>query len=162
LISVVVPLQHFSPLAEKVLARAIRAKTDVQLIIVTDNDAAQQLLEQKYGAACVVNIHPLRGRGYAICAGIKRAKHEMVLVLHGDTVLPDNWAEAVASTLRKGYVGGGFSLSSAISHLAFFLPHPPAKVLYGGQEDTKTRSLNVDFVLFFVSFEPLWLLFTAT
>jgi glycosyltransferase involved in cell wall biosynthesis len=117
LISVVVPLQHFSPLAEKVLARAIRAKTDVQLIIVTDNDAAQQLLEQKYGAACVVNIHPLRGRGYAICAGIKRAKHEMVLVLHGDTVLPDNWAEAVASTLRKGYVGGGFSLSFAPNNL---------------------------------------------
>jgi 2',3'-cyclic-nucleotide 2'-phosphodiesterase (5'-nucleotidase family) len=29
--------------------------------------------------------------------------------------------------------------TTAISHVAFFLPHPPAKVLYGGQEDTKTQ-----------------------
>lgn len=111
MISVVVPLQYYNPRASKAIAKILEAAGEIQLIIVTDNEATQHKLEQQYESACVINIHPLRGRGYAIAAGIEMARYDMVLVVHGDTVLPDNWPEAIQSTLMKGYVGGGFSLS---------------------------------------------------
>ena len=117
MISVVVPLQQFSPLAAKVLNRIITSAGEVQLIIVTDNEASQLELESRYETACIKNIYPLRGRGYAIAAGIKMAKYDRVLVVHGDTMLPDNWMSAIHSALSKGYIGGGFSLSFAPTNL---------------------------------------------
>ena len=117
MISVVVPLQQFSPLAAKALARIITSAGEVQLIIVTDNDASQLELEERYEMACIKNIYPLRGRGHAIAAGIKMAKYDRVLVVHGDTILPDNWQSAIHNVLSNGYVGGGFSLSFTPTNL---------------------------------------------
>ena len=78
-------------------------------VIVADGGSHDQTAELARAAgAMVVACNP--GRGKQLNAGAALASGEVLLFLHADTKLPDDFADHVWQTLRAGNSGGAFRL----------------------------------------------------
>ena len=82
-------------------------------IIVVDGGSADETcaVAQRSGATV---IHSKPGRAWQMNAGAARATGNVLLFLHADTVLPENWTRVVKDTLGKpGVVAGSFGFRVA-------------------------------------------------
>lgn len=53
-----------------------------------------------------------KGRGFALVTGVQHAVGQVILFLHADTALPQDWSTAIMQVLQdERCVGGGFSLA---------------------------------------------------
>lgn len=86
----------------------IRNRTNVE-VIVADGGSNDQTAELARAAGATV-VRCNRGRGKQMNAGAALASGEVLLFLHADTKLPDDFADHVWQTLREGNSGGAFRL----------------------------------------------------
>ncbi|MBM2838076.1 MAG: glycosyl transferase family 2 [Deltaproteobacteria bacterium] len=107
-ISVVIPVLN----EEKVIERNLRDlnKNLITETIVSDGGSNDDTVVIASRFAKVVHSNP--GRGAQMNFGAKAATCDILLFLHADTILPDQWRDRILSSMAdEGVVGGAFSLS---------------------------------------------------
>ncbi len=80
----------------------------VEIIVVDggSTDKTREIAEQLGGK---VIISPSKGRGFQMNLGAKIAKGDILLFLHGDTLLPQEFQEQIINTLsQSGIVAAAF------------------------------------------------------
>ncbi len=80
-------------------------------IIVVDGGSTDKTREiaEKLGAKVIISSS--KGRAFQMNLGAKIAKGDILLFLHGDTLLPQNYQEQIINTLsQSGIVAGAFEL----------------------------------------------------
>ncbi len=109
MISVIVPIRNIPADFARIRRRVLASTELVEIIYVTDRTLRMPIA---LTSACERQVIARRsGRGHALVQGACLAKGEIILFLHADTLLPENWDFAVTSALSNGrVVGGGFSL----------------------------------------------------
>jgi glycosyltransferase involved in cell wall biosynthesis len=91
-----------------VIARSSRT---VELILVINNKELGEVITPENAVEKVV-VSERTGRGFAFIEGIAQAQGDVVLLLHSDTLLPNEWDAAIENALNNDrVVGGGFSLA---------------------------------------------------
>ena len=117
LISVIIPVGSITNTLDQSRAQLSKVK-DVEVILVTDESTAERLIPE-YPVEVVA--HTVRkGRGHACYEGLKKAKGEIILFHHVDTILPQNWRTSLIQVFNdKSIAGGGFSLSFDHKHFYF-------------------------------------------
>ena len=78
-------------------------------VIVADGGSHDQTAELARAAGATV-VHSNQGRGKQLNAGAALASGEVLLFLHADTKLPDDFADHVWQALREGNAAGAFRL----------------------------------------------------
>jgi rSAM/selenodomain-associated transferase 2 len=100
-LSIIIPVRNGGPRLANCLAALVPGAVDglLRQVIVVDGGStdASVGLARDMGAD-VIETAP--GRGRQLAAGVSAAKHEWLLLLHGDTVLEDRWVDAVHSHIR--------------------------------------------------------------
>jgi len=124
LISVIVPI-HTSDHLRPAVTEAVKSSPARTELIVVINGPGSGPMPQSLEAADKLVTSERQGRGYAFTDGIKEANGEIVVLLHSDTILPVNWAEAIRTALEDPrVVGGAFSRSfDEESGYLWFLTH---------------------------------------
>lgn len=108
-ISVIMPVLNEAAYLPESLARLERSP-EVEVIVVDGGSQDISVeIAQRLGAR-VVQTKP--GRAYQMNVGAEMATGEILLFLHADTRLPENFVAAIHQTLnRPGAVAGAFDLS---------------------------------------------------
>lgn len=107
-ISVVIPVMNEASIIEKSL-RDLNREMIVETI-VSDGGSKDATVEIACRYAKIMHSFP--GRGNQMNYGVKAAKGNIVLFLHADTTLPDNWRDKILSSMTdEAVVAGAFSLS---------------------------------------------------
>ena len=104
MISVIVPTLNEAPVLAATLERARQPGVDE--IIVADGGSTDTTRAVAAGLADVVLSAP-RGRALQMNAGAQRARGEVLVFLHADTLLPDGFASAIGAALADPRVIGG-------------------------------------------------------
>lgn len=79
-------------------------------VIISDGGSTDNTVDVCRGVAKVISSVP--GRGRQLNAGAAEASGDILLFLHADTILSENWNDKILSALsNKEVVGGAFSLS---------------------------------------------------
>lgn len=100
MISVVIPYGRHSIYLER--TREQLSKIPIQVIIVLDRMEAMKRYSNE-----VIVVGKKRGRGYSIVEGVKKAKGDIIMILHADTRLPLGWEKLVLKVMRNPKVVGG-------------------------------------------------------
>lgn len=115
-LSIIIPALNEKEVIEKTLMEIV--KVPGIEVIVSDGGSTDSTPEISANIARVVKSRP--GRGTQMNAGASEASGDVLLFLHADTLLPENWEEKVLSVMSdERVVGGAFSLSidsAKISH----------------------------------------------
>ena len=107
-ISVIIPALNEKEVIEKTLREIV--KVPGTEVIVSDGGSTDGTLEVSANVARIVTSRP--GRGIQMNAGASVASGDVLLFLHADTLLPENWEEKLLSAMSdEGVVGGAFTLS---------------------------------------------------
>jgi len=120
LISVIIPVIN----EEKILIKTIpllQKYPQIEFIFVDggSQDNTINLIHQG-GFSCICS--PLLRRGYQMNLGAKKAKGDILLFLHGDTILPDNFPEIIENLVnKKNFIAGAFLLKINSNKIVFRL-----------------------------------------
>ena len=115
LISVIIPVANIKPYLNKIRQNLARVSTPIEVIIVVSKDLVGKIFK-KYPFEKII-ISKLNGRGFACSQGLRSAKGEIIIFLHADTILPENWDKVIRNALaNKNIVGGAFSLTFDSNH----------------------------------------------
>jgi uncharacterized protein len=110
-VSVIIPALNEAAHIAATLDRA--RKGSPHEIVVVDGGSADATFVVAKGSGATV-IHSKPGRARQMNAGAARATGNVLLFLHADTLLPDNWKHVVHETLgRPGVVAGSFGFRIA-------------------------------------------------
>jgi rSAM/selenodomain-associated transferase 2 len=83
-------------------------------IIIVDGGSTDKTREIAEELGAKVIISSSKGRAWQMNLGAKTAKGDILLFLHGDTLLPPNYQELIVNTLsQSGIVAGAFELKIA-------------------------------------------------
>lgn len=107
-LSIIIPVLNEEQTLSKTLS-GITGQDKCELIIVDggSRDATRTLARQ---AGCTVISSP-KGRGKQMNKGVEASTGEILLFVHGDTTLPQNFPQIIRETLdRPGVVAGAFLL----------------------------------------------------
>lgn len=100
-LSIIIPVRNGGPRLADCLAALVPGAVDglLRQVIVVDGGSTDTStsLARDMGAD-VIETAP--GRGAQLAAGVAAARHEWILLLHGDTVLEDCWVDAVHTHIR--------------------------------------------------------------
>ncbi len=109
-ISVIVPVYRRTPQLQKIREFIADNNAGYELILVINNSALiPDIVSQHPREIVITHQHP--GRGFALKSGSLRARGEIILFLHSDTILSTDWDIEIIEQLKDPYtVGGGFSL----------------------------------------------------
>lgn len=119
LISIIIPTLNEEQVIARTLARLLPYKGCE--IIVVDGGSSDATLGMAEKSGCTTLSSP-SGRGVQMNLGAACATAEILLFLHADTQLPDNFPELVlAAVARPGFAAGAFSLAidSTAQNLTF-------------------------------------------
>ena len=120
MISVIIPVHSKGNKVKSIRENISRATTSTETIFVISKEL-QGLIEPE-GHNEQVLVDDRWGKGYALIKGAKKAKGDIVLILHADTLLPDGWDSLIVATLKDpGIAGGGFSYSFDIRSITMKL-----------------------------------------
>jgi len=115
LISVIIPVAYLSPRLNKIRQSLAKAVTPKEVIFVVNKNLEGKLYRKNYYEKIIVS--DVNGRGFACTLGIRMAKGDIIIFLHADTVLPENWDILILNALANNkIVGGAFSLSFDTNH----------------------------------------------
>jgi len=106
-ISIIIPTLNEAASITTTLAH-IRNRPDVE-VIVADGDSNDRTAELARATGAEV-VYCNQGRGKQMNAGAALASGEVLLFLHADTRLPEDFVDHVWQTLREGNTGGAFRL----------------------------------------------------
>ncbi|BAQ60940.1 glycosyl transferase [Geminocystis sp. NIES-3708] len=108
-ITVIIPVINEEKNLKKLFSHLIK-KSSIELIFVDggSNDNTVNLIKK---AGFNVILSPILRRSYQMNLGGQKAKGNILLFLHGDTILPDNYDEIVIETVKKNnFIAGAFKL----------------------------------------------------
>lgn len=107
-LSVIIPVLNEAEHLETVLHRVQQA-TSVEIIIVDGGSQDSTLtLAQSFSAVKVISTLPCRAQ--QMNAGAQAASGKILLFLHGDTLLPEDYLEQVQIVLKSRAIAGAFEL----------------------------------------------------
>ncbi len=111
MISVVIPALDEEENISRCI-EAIRTEGPICEVIVADGgsrDRTREIAQSYPGVTC---IQAEKGRGNQMNAGASRARGEVLLFLHADTILASGWDRGIEEALRDHrVVGGAFTFS---------------------------------------------------
>ncbi len=108
-LSVIIPTLNEEMNIEKTINRA-RSGADVEIIVV-DGGSSDSTTSKVKALGCVM-LQTGPGRAAQMNTGAEAATGDILLFLHADTFLPDNFAETVYKTIQKdGVAAGAFQLT---------------------------------------------------
>ena len=97
----------------------LKIKQDVEVIIV-DGGSTDDTVKLVKNKGFKVIISPLSGRSYQMNLGAKEAAGNILLFLHADTILPDNYCDSIKNILSQpNTVAGAFRLQIDEKGLVF-------------------------------------------
>lgn len=108
-ITVIIPVINEEKNLLKLFSNLIQ-KPEIEFIFVDggSNDNTVNLIKK---AGFKVILSPILRRSYQMNFGAKEAKGKILLFLHGDTILPDNYDEIIINTVEKyNFIVGAFKL----------------------------------------------------
>ena len=115
LISVIIPVVNLKPYLSRIRQSLVTVSTTIEVIIVVSKDLEGKIFK-KYPFEKII-VSELNGRGFACAQGMRSAKGEIIIFLHADTILPDNWNKLILNALvNRNVVGGAFSLTFDTNH----------------------------------------------
>jgi hypothetical protein len=124
IISVIVPvhegISRLLPIRESVHTSNVIA----ELIIVINSPELVGKISPE-GPSEIVVVANRTGRGYAFIEGAKIAKGDISLLLHSDTMLPNDWDSAIIKAMSDPKAAGGAfsrSFDKRSAYLQFLLP----------------------------------------
>jgi rSAM/selenodomain-associated transferase 2 len=106
-LSIIIPTLNEELMIAEVLKRI---GTGVEIIVVDggSTDKTREIAEE-LGAKVIISEN--KGRALQMNLGAKIARGDILLFLHGDTLLPTNYQEVIINTLsQSGIVAGAFEL----------------------------------------------------
>jgi rSAM/selenodomain-associated transferase 2 len=109
-ISVVIPTLNEAGNLPRLLA-ALRNEATEHEIVVADGGSCDGTVEIAVSRRLCV-LHASRGRGNQLCAGASRARGDILLFLHADSVFPADGLQRIEATLSAdpNLIGGNFRL----------------------------------------------------
>lgn len=108
-ISIIIPTLNEEAVIEKTLSRLQGNKASEVIIVDGGSRDATVTLAKKAGYKVISSP---QGRGIQMNLGAAEATSEILLFLHADTILPDNFAQLIQTTMSKpNLCGGAFSLA---------------------------------------------------
>jgi len=102
MISVIIPTLNEESTIKNTLMKLDRSLE----IIVVDGGSNDRTVEIAKKYAKVVGSE--KNRGIQMNRGVEVATNKILLFLHADTKLPENWENEVKETIKQGYSGGVF------------------------------------------------------
>jgi rSAM/selenodomain-associated transferase 2 len=109
-LSIVLPVFHEAENINKIIAHLRQLANGVVEIMVVDGDAAGSTINAVVDEK-VLKLTAPRGRALQMNVGATRAKGDVILFLHADTVLPLNAFGLIrVAVTKKGIVAGAFDL----------------------------------------------------
>jgi len=115
LISVIIPVASSKSYLDRIRQSLADVTIPIEVLIVISKNLKGEILE-KYTFEKIV-VADSKGRGSACSQGIRLAKGEIIIFLHADTILPEDWIKLVSGALdKKNIVGGAFSLAFDTNH----------------------------------------------
>ena len=109
-ISVIIPVLNEGANLKKTLAK-VQQDQDVEIIVV-DGGSKDGTVEiaKKYGVKVIVSPQP--GRSFQMNFGAKEAVGDILLFLHGDTILPGGYSQKIIAAFTKTKtIAGAFELA---------------------------------------------------
>lgn len=107
-LSLIIPALNEKEFIEKTLKEIV--KVPGVEVIVSDGGSTDRTPEISASAARVVKSMP--GRGIQMNTGASVSSGDVLLFLHADTLLPENWEDKLLSAMSdERVVGGAFTLS---------------------------------------------------
>ncbi len=145
-ISIIIPTLNENDFLGKTLTR-LQDKKNCEVIVV-DGGSSDETLALARNAGCRIISSP-KGRGRQMNLGATKATGNVLLFLHADTLLPENFPQLIFDAVsRASFVAGAFSLAidSPLKSLATIacLANLRARFLhfpYGDQALFVTRSM---------------------
>ncbi len=109
-LSIVLPVFNEAEKINEIIAHLRQEATEGVEIILVDGDEAGSTINDVIDGK-VLKLMTSRGRGCQMNVGATRAKGDVILFLHADTMLPRNaFALIRAAVTKKGVVAGAFDL----------------------------------------------------
>lgn len=108
-ISVIIPVINEEKNLIKLFSNLVQ-KQEIEFIFVDggSNDNTVNLIKK---AGFKVILSPILRRSYQMNLGAKKAQGKILLFLHGDTILPDNYDQVIINTVQKNnFIAGAFKL----------------------------------------------------
>lgn len=111
-LSIIIPTLNEEQVLGKTLARLGKQKnSEVIEVIVVDGGSSDTTLALAEKAGCRT-ISSAKGRGRQMNAGAAAARGEVLLFLHADTLLPDNFFQLILDAVHlPSFAAGAFSLA---------------------------------------------------
>lgn len=123
-ISIIIPTYNEEEALDDLLAYLKKnAGTSIHEIIIADGGSSDDTLSIANKHKVIIVHSSRKGRAAQMNEGAEKASGSVFYFLHADTYPPENFAEHITLTIRRGYPSGCFRLS-------FDDPHP-ALQLYG-------------------------------
>lgn len=107
IISIIIPTLNEEKHLPATLAGLAKRK-NLELIVVDGGSKDKTRETAAALGARVILSSP--GRGHQLNRGTEVSEGELLLFLHGDTILPQNFSDAVRKTMKNGCAAGAFSL----------------------------------------------------
>lgn len=115
-ISIIIPYGYFSEALEKTLLSTRTVHCRIEIILVTNHELRKSLSGILPGSVLIAESNQ-RGRGYFCATGAAKARGSILLFLHADTWLPEQWCQKVLDALTDPAIaGGGFSTHFRSNH----------------------------------------------
>lgn len=108
-ITVIIPVINEEKNLIKLFSNLVE-KPEIEFIFVDggSNDNTFNLIKK---AGFKVILSPILRRSYQMNLGAKKAQGKILLFLHGDTILPDNYDQVIINTVQKNnFITGAFKL----------------------------------------------------
>jgi rSAM/selenodomain-associated transferase 2 len=145
-ISIIIPTLNEEHVLGKTLSRLLDNKNCEVIVVDGGSSDATLVLAQKVGCRTFSNS---QGRGRQMNYGATKATGEVLLFLHADTLLPDNFPGLILDAIsRPAFAAGAFSLaidspSKSLAAIAWFanLRSRFLHLPYGDQALFATRSM---------------------
>lgn len=111
-LSIIIPTLNEEQVLGKTLARLEdQNNSEVIEVIVVDGGSSDTTLALAESGGCRT-IASAKGRGRQMNAGAAAARGEVLLFLHADTLLPDNFSQLILDAVcRPSFAAGAFSLA---------------------------------------------------
>lgn len=114
-LSVIVPTLNEEKTIEQTLQPLV-GQTEIEVIVADGGSVDGTVPLARHLGALVVPVRP--GRGRQMNAGAALASGDVLLFLHADTKLPDNFSSIISSALNQAAIAGAFRLRIDDSHVA--------------------------------------------
>lgn len=117
-ISIIIPIVNEEKVINK-LIHYLRPDSSVEIIFV-DGGSQDKTVNIIQESGFKVIISPVTQRSYQMNLGAKEATGEVLLFLHGDTLLPKNFVAIILQTIQqKDFVAGAFRLKIDSEQIIF-------------------------------------------